>query len=478
MATVSKLSLPNLLSYLQVDDRSGETGIIQLCREAEALRRRRRYDKAIAVATSAAQLAYTVHNHDLHGVTLLYLSLARLSQGTLDERERAIRDCEKAMTAFYLKPHNHAIAQIFRAEIDRHVGNRDEDEREKWRQAALVHFRQAANNVQSLAKYHQARGQLEKAKEYQDLGEAIDLAIVELMNALVAVEPIRPAPKRRREPEAQPHARPEGAEAAINLGEPTRLIWNAAEPNRPLPVPLNTPFVVFDSQAIPNPPSGPAGALAIGEFAIAGRFYTLRQITADANGRQFPGFRQGEPYYTVRIAGNGKNVARGDEYVLVKLQDPPFPPGQLLAGTLDGKRGERHWAIRDGSEETMYRNEEIRIMGVADAVFTPGSVHNAHLEELLSCIDDLYAAENMHPELGQGFRAIRDKFHTYLRNHYDLEPLLIEPGQTLFNPSLGHRADGFEHRDDVPEDIILRVIGGGYRRSGVPFREARVIVNR
>ncbi|HLF25671.1 MAG TPA: nucleotide exchange factor GrpE [Anaerolineae bacterium] len=489
----ASLILSNLLSLLEVHDQNRAADVFRLCEDAEALRRRQQPFKAIEVAKYAERLSYDTHSHNLNGIALLYLSLARLSSNLPSEAEQAVRDCERAITAFHLEPHNDAIARIFRARLDLCLEAISDQNKEEWHQAAFVHFRQAAECLQQLVRHWTVRGNRKKVEVYQDLYNTIHTTTEELSSNLAQVTPLRVSPKRPRRPKAVPNSnssestsneppestQPSRVSPPIDLGIPTRLYWPDA--SKPIALPLNIPFVIFNSSVATSDGSiAPTEELEINEFAIAGRSYTLRPLRRDSENRRLSRLRCRQSYIATWVPGNEDKTIDSDEYVLVRLQDQLDKPDQevVIDQTPDGEPGARYWIIRDGSESSRYDKQDLRIIGIIEAVLTPCESMDKQINELLTCVDDLHAAEGLDPAFEQGLAAIRDKFYKHFAKHYNLQPIPIVPGTTVFDPNQGHHAIGFEHVDTLDEGVILSVFSDGYYREGKVFREAKVIVNQ
>src|SRR5512141_750490 len=101
------LSIANLLSLLQFDP---QDNALQLCREADSLRRRRRYKEAIELAERGVEMSRA--SYERLGVALLFLSSIRASAHRPAEDGQALRDCEHAIRALSTQPHNRVMAQI------------------------------------------------------------------------------------------------------------------------------------------------------------------------------------------------------------------------------------------------------------------------------------------------------------------------------------------------------------------------------
>ncbi len=132
------LSIANLLSLLQFDP---QDNALQLCREADSLRRRRRYTEAIELAERGVEMSRA--SYVRLGVALLFLSSIRASAHRPDDGQLAIRDCERGIRALSIHPHNHAIALVLLGQIQLEI---DEE----------------ANQADALASFDRARQALDE----------------------------------------------------------------------------------------------------------------------------------------------------------------------------------------------------------------------------------------------------------------------------------------------------------------------------
>ncbi len=115
----------------------------QLCDQARSLANDCHYDEAVEIAQQAWQLARDGSNSNRHAMALLYLSYVRSRCKSLDQRRQAIHDCDEAIAIFDL-PHNYAIAEIMRAQLELDTLRAYHDSKER----ALTHLHSAAQILQ------------------------------------------------------------------------------------------------------------------------------------------------------------------------------------------------------------------------------------------------------------------------------------------------------------------------------------------
>jgi molecular chaperone GrpE (heat shock protein) len=102
----------------------------------------------------------------------------------------------------------------------------------------------------------------------------------------------------------------------------------------------------------------------------------------------------------------------------------------------------------------------------------------AQFNRLASIIDLLRHAAIVSPQIAEGVDQIRTQFVAFLQQEYPGAAVIpITPNHTLFDEKLGHSVVDVEHRADLPDRTITRVLGDGYTYRGIVIREARVTVN-
>src|SRR5512143_3814854 len=157
------LSIANLLSLLQFDP---QDNALQLCREADSLRRRRRYPEAIELAERGVEMSRP--SYVRLGVALLFLSSIR---------------------ALSIHPHYHAIALVLLGQIQLEI---DEEANQADALASFDRARQALDElILTTREYHQQK----YLQIYRNLQAALTTRLGQLSAALAVVEPITVGPK-------------------------------------------------------------------------------------------------------------------------------------------------------------------------------------------------------------------------------------------------------------------------------------------
>jgi hypothetical protein len=379
-----ELSLPNLLSLLQVEPQNSV--VQQLCDEAETLRRRRFYDSAIAKAENAEQLARG-EDYNQQGVALLYLSLARWSSGLQDQQDRAALDCDRAITSFALEPHNRAVAAIMRAQIELIANGNDPDRKIR----ALRYYQRAAHLLDELKTDWRVPNHLIQVES--DLLTAVNTKIAELATLNDSPKTlIQSAPYEQQRVETPPTSAASTLETpSINLPVPTYLVWPTLDsPGLQMRVTaVSMPEVSLDQSGFVDKMK--LEGLQINQISINGEQYIVCPIISPPNPCNPVWLRVGCRYFAFRMQDDQTN-----RYVLVRLQNQSDQVDQKVAVTApaqkrvwidkesnlprilgsedvsqaEDKQG-REFHIADGSEGPPFRREDIRIIGVAEAVLQP-----------------------------------------------------------------------------------------------------------
>jgi hypothetical protein len=389
-----KLSLPNLLSLLQFDSQDDDI-IRNLCEMAEELRRCRRYDEAIETAENAVHLAHIMpnSNYSLRGVTLLYLAAARLSSGLHDQHLQAIRDSDRAITSFSREPHNRAVAEIMRAQAELYQKEDDSEHRRH----ALIHLQRAVQTLLELSTDWRVPSDLK-----QDEAELLS-AVYHRISELVALHNKAPettvVPGQSNQPATEPSSAP------IKLAIPTQLVWPVSDSIGLGLVPAYGLFGTDPNRDSFEPGKTGLDYIQVSRISINGRPYAIHPIHSPSGGHSGLCLRLGQQYLTFRIQGNAEETSHPDEYILVRRQDLPDPTGQqvvltdplhkrvwiaseLVPPRIFGGAGDeqaksqdkRVWKVMDSSEDYPYSAEEVRVIGVIEAILTPiASSEPSHL---------------------------------------------------------------------------------------------------
>jgi hypothetical protein len=365
------LSIANLLSLLEIDR---QDAALQLCAEADSLRRRRRYDAAIEVAERAAHMAR--NDYDRLGVALLYLSSIRASAHQAGQAEQAQRDSERAVRALSTQPHNQVIAQLIRGQIELEI---DQDAN---REAALDEFGTAHLSLQKLILDSREHNRAQHTALYRSLEKSLSVQIEHLSAALAEVEPIEVAPKQSSTDQSTPvpafadqatvPTRPgQATPPPIKLAVPTKLIWPSTElPS--IEVVAAIGGTTFDF-------------IEVNQLSIEGHDYKVHPIVPVSAGSGSLRLQHGQQYVTMQIEGVN------DQRVLIRRQDRPDQRRQFIVvndssnhqAWIDDAESavpfkavhiigaEREWNIRDGSDTSPLNENELRIIGIVEAILTP-----------------------------------------------------------------------------------------------------------
>jgi hypothetical protein len=365
------LSIANLLSLLEIDR---QDDALRLCAEADSLRRRRRYAAAIEVAERAAHM--TRNHYDRLGVALLYLSSIRASAHQAGQAEQAQRDSERAVRALSTQPHNHVIAQMIRGQIELEI---DADAN---REAALDEFGAAHHSLQELILDSREHNRTQHTALYRSLEKSLTVQIEHLSAALAEVEPIEVAPKQTSADQSTPvpafadqatiPTRPgQATPPPIKLAVPTKLIWPSTE----LP----------SIEVVATVGGAPLDSMGISELSIGGRAYKVHPIVPVSSSSGSLRLQHGQQYVTLQIEG------ANDQRVLIRRQERPDQRRQFIVVADSSKHqawiddaesimpfkvvhiigAEREWNIRDGSDTSLINENELRIIGIVEAILTP-----------------------------------------------------------------------------------------------------------
>lgn len=370
-----QLALFNLPSLLSLDHHTTELDrrVLDLCDKTEQLCRRRRYGAAIGMALKALALTDEVQDLSLHGVVLLFLSLARRECGTPEQDQQAIHDCEEAIANLSAEPHNHAIAHVFRAQLELEIHGDDPE----CRELALIHLRRAAERLQELIADWQPPASTKRK-------EAEILKLIQAKIAQVtAVSSETASPPSDRTERTRSHLPDSAQVAAI----PTELHW-------PSPNPFGftlLPITGIGSLKMEGEHSGQwPGSTGLNDFLV-------NQITI--NGRLYaiyPGplfnragsllLRLGQPYDYIGIRGGGESTGY-DQYVLVRRQEQPNQAEQrsnasqrqgrrwivyetLTPRIIGGTQEQRAWGVVE-NPDALAGMKDTHIIGVVEAILKP-----------------------------------------------------------------------------------------------------------
>ena len=377
MRVLDELSIPNLLSLLQVD-RSGD--MMKLCIEAEGLRRQRHYKDAIELTQNAVELAQ--YDSALVGVSLLYSSCARATSSQPYEEEIAVRECNRAIRALNLLPYNLAIAHMLRAQIElwHHTAG--------CQASALVSFDRARKTLQNLMTEGKKYGYLEQAERCQNLFDRVTERSTEVAEALArrtvvratSTPPAAPPPKTSTPRAAPPPPTsdtpsefPRGTKPPIKLPIPTRLVWPLPEPKIGL-------------ELLPLVAGTAPDFVEVNQVSINHQLYQVEPVEYAVSSGGLVPIRTRQPYLVIPL----KDDANG-RYALVRQDARLDQPRQYIAIDDPVKRetwidesesttpynrihiigAERDWIVHDETELAPYNVNDLHIIGSVEAILKP-----------------------------------------------------------------------------------------------------------
>ncbi|HET7375967.1 MAG TPA: hypothetical protein VFK30_04620, partial [Anaerolineae bacterium] len=250
-----------------------------------------------------------------------------------------------------------------------------------------------ANQADALASFDRARQALDELilttreyhqqkylQIYRNLQAALTTRLGQLSAALAVVEPITVGPKEAVDQatplptlveQATIPTRPgQATPIPIRLPIPTKLIWPATE-QASLEVVAVMSGVPLDS-------------VEISQLSIEGHDYKINPIKPTPTGSQSLRLQHGQQYVTMQVDSTV------DQRVLIRRQDRPDQKRQFIVvadlsrqqawiddaeSTLPFKivhiiGAERRWNLRDGSDPTPLPEDELRIIGVVEAILT------------------------------------------------------------------------------------------------------------
>lgn len=349
-----RLSLPNLLNELEWPTHYQTTYIKNFCHTAKEHIAQGEFEQALKEAESAEERSDSTHNPSLQSIALLYRSLARWSSGLPQETQKAISDCDGALTHFRRRGHNGAIALIFRAQLDRQM--------EEWDDSLFL-FEEARKVLGELRADCLKSGsiQLAKANDYKNLRD--DVTAIGLQ-VLVSLPPDQPYPKRFRRFAGFTTRRTTVSEHALPLPDlegPTLLMG-------PGPKTVDVIVVLPVSKG-----------LEISQISIDGKPYAVHADYSSSKSVSGLRLRGGQRYMPIQKAG------RGDTYILMRVQDKldQFDQKVVVFNATTGRiwmtsspkpriiggPGEPLWPFRDEAGNIYY--DKGRMLGVVEGLLTP-----------------------------------------------------------------------------------------------------------
>ncbi len=238
---------------------------------------------------------------------------------------------------------------------------------------AVEYLRRAQALLDKLIVERQRQGKKEQKAKYQWLREQLIQNIAQL--------PL-PRPPAEEQPSIDQNI-------LRQLPIPARLVWLGVDPPG---IQLMTVFDTIGSHAsvalLPRPLKEipyTLDSVEVDQVSIDGQPYRVQSIMEQPSGK-FQ-FQTGQPYYAYALA----DVARrpgGPSHVLVRRQSQPVLPSSQPIVIIEPVKqrawlvesnpssdpniiGARQWIIQDGTETMTYREANVRVVGVVEAVLTP-----------------------------------------------------------------------------------------------------------
>ncbi len=351
----------NLLKRLESPAHHRAADILRLCREVEALLEQERFVDAIKAARSAVARSRRAHHHSLTGITLLYSSLARWSSRLPQETLRAAPDCDAALTHFCRQGHNGAIALIFRAQLDRQMG--------EWHDS-LVFLEEARRELLKLKEDCWQRGglKLDKARMYEDLLDGIRTIGLQ---ALVSIPPDQ--------------IEATGAPPPMVFDDPTLLVWPASGQATSFSVSRSSRSESDPAVQKPGARVDETDYVEVSQVSINGKLYAVRPLSTSSGSARPVRLRRSMKYRPFQVYPDQSR--HGDTYILMRIQSKPDrsdqrivaynatrkriwivgrPPPRVL-----GQPEKQTWRFPFRDEAGNIGSETGQIHGVVEALLTP-----------------------------------------------------------------------------------------------------------
>jgi hypothetical protein len=447
-------SIPYLLKQIRAPAFDGD--LHARCLEAERLSRQHDFASAIGFALATVDIAMQTGVSSNVGLAFLYLAVIHHAAPRKDAHDQAPEDSKTALEWLKRDRHHVAIAHLIHAHILLDDGHP---------RVALKHYRRADEVITGLTADWHRRNNPEQEKYYTDLQHDVRAAIKQI--------------------EFKPHND-------------------------------------FSASA---PPSGPSSPPKTGEARgpdqFVPQFYDVSRVWI--NGLEYL-VETVKPisseHPTVRLLPDQKYIAipidtKTDEvsqrFVLVREQKNPElvasdQPRQCVVEV--GPTGIRAWVHESELSAPFVRlhtlgtdreietapKENVSIVGTVEAKLSPASADvrlsaspppietttSTEIDyDLLQRLDSVLAAQNIRGRLSKkDLKVIQDQLFGYLQRKYKLEVIPITPGETEFDPKLGHNVVGLVNKRNVQEGVITSVERYGYTREGKVVRDANVVVNQ
>jgi hypothetical protein len=317
-----------------------------------------------AVTADKRSAALEAQRRSVVGSAFLHLAYLRSQTQLPGEQELAVHDARVAVTWLSHDEERLVLAELILALIAQY---------DRKTLIAVEYLRRARALLDKLIAERQHQGKNDQAAKYQRLRVQVIHNITRL-------------PLPRPPAEEQPSI---DQSILRQLPIPARLVWLGVDPPG---VQLMTVFDTIGSPAsvtlLPKPLKEihyTLDSIEVDQVSIDGRPYRVQGILEQAGGK-FQ-FQTGQPYYAYALA----DVARrpgGASHVLVRRQTQPVLPSSQPIVIIEPVKqqawlvesnpssdpniiGARQWIINDGTETLTYREANVRVVGVVEAVLTP-----------------------------------------------------------------------------------------------------------
>jgi hypothetical protein len=371
---MTALNIPHLLRILDVS--CTDRAVLARFREAQHLLDKAQAAQAIELGRVALRLAVRTATADKRttaleaqrrstiGVAFLHLAYLRSQTQLPGQQELAVHNARAAVTWLGHDEERQVLAELILALIAQN---------DKRTIVAAEHLRRAQAILDKLIVEQHRQGKKAQEAEYRQLRERLIQNITQL-------------PLPRPPAEVQPNI---DQSILRQLSIPARLVWLGIDPPG---IQLMTVFDTTGSRSsvalqprplkeIPNT----LDAVEVDQVSIDGRPYRVLSIL-EQPGSKFQ-FQSGQPYYAYALAEASRRPG-GPSHVLARRQTQPvligshpiiiIDPAKQQAWLVESNPssdpnviGAREWIIDDGTETMTYREANIRVVGVVEAVLTP-----------------------------------------------------------------------------------------------------------
>jgi hypothetical protein len=308
------LSIPNLLSLLQVD-RQHEAMI--LAEEAERISRSRAglnsAITALALANSAVEII-AKDISDLRGAALLYRAYVRTGLHDDNQYDEAVRDCNRAVRHYCSVPHNRALGLVIRALIRLETGCEDRFER------SLADLLKAKVVLETMLQESRLHNQHDEVAFYEHLQAK---TMRQVAHVRAQLDPDSLADDGGRvQPTDEPRTMSGGARTLVASEAAEHLEHREFSHRFPIPLPLDLPRSESVGLRIYPPSAGTLPAqVEISHLIIGRRRFDVEPVEGAGALR----LRTRQSYQAIPLKGQNNN-----QYALIRRQDRPDKDQQYV----------------------------------------------------------------------------------------------------------------------------------------------------